>query len=78
MLTPAAMPSAIRAPAFLPSLGVFGPLAAGWLYDRELAGPFWLAAALSLVVAWTARGLPARIAAGGGADTGRAGAGSQA
>jgi MFS family permease len=54
---------------------VFGPLAAGWLYDRELAGPFWLAAALSLVVAWTARGLPARIAAAGGAGVG---AGSRA
>jgi hypothetical protein len=40
---------------------VAGPLAAGWLYDRNLAGPFWLAAALFLAVAWTARGLPARV-----------------
>jgi DHA1 family tetracycline resistance protein-like MFS transporter len=44
---------------------VAGPLAAGWLYDRDLAGPFWLAAGLCLAVAWTARGLPARAASAG-------------
>jgi MFS family permease len=43
---------------------VAGPLAAGWLYDREIAAPFWLAAALYLAVAWAGRGLPARVAAG--------------
>jgi MFS family permease len=42
---------------------VAGPLAAGWLYGREIAAPFWLAAALFLAVAWTGRGLPARVAA---------------
>jgi MFS family permease len=42
---------------------VIGPLAAGWLYDRHLAGPFWLAAALSLGVVGLARGLPARVGA---------------
>jgi MFS family permease len=42
---------------------VAGPLAAGWLYDRNLAGPFWLAAALSLVVVWLSRSLPARVGA---------------
>ena len=42
---------------------VVGPLAAGWLYDRELGGPFWLAALLCLAVAWGARGLPARVEA---------------
>jgi MFS family permease len=34
---------------------VFGPITAGWLYDREMAYPFWLAAAfvsLVLVVPW--------------------------
>jgi DHA1 family tetracycline resistance protein-like MFS transporter len=34
---------------------VFGPIAAGWLYDRDNAYPFWLAAAfvsLVLVVPW--------------------------
>jgi MFS family permease len=41
---------------------VAGPLAAGWLYDRSLAGPFWLAAILCLAVAWAGRGLPARVA----------------
>jgi MFS family permease len=44
---------------------VAGPLAAGWLYDRQVAAPFWLAAALCLAVAWSGRGLPARVAAGG-------------
>jgi len=42
---------------------VAGPLAAGWLYDRDLAGPFWVAAALSLLVVGLARGLPARVGA---------------
>jgi MFS family permease len=54
---------------------VAGPLAAGWLYDRDLAGPFWLAAALCVAVAWLARGLPAR-ATGAGSDA--ASAASQA
>jgi MFS family permease len=34
---------------------VFGPIAAGWLYDRDIAYPFWLAAlfvSLVLVVPW--------------------------
>ncbi|MFI5320469.1 MAG: MFS transporter [Myxococcota bacterium] len=34
---------------------VFGPIAAGWLYDRDIAYPFWLAAAfvsLVLIVPW--------------------------
>jgi MFS family permease len=34
---------------------VFGPIAAGWLYDRNNAYPFWLAAgfvSLVLVVPW--------------------------
>ena len=34
---------------------VFGPIAAGWLYDRDTAYPFWLAAgfvSLVLVVPW--------------------------
>jgi len=44
---------------------VGGPLAAGWLYDRSLAGPFWLAALLCVAVAWGARGLPARAAVAG-------------
>jgi MFS family permease len=45
---------------------VVGPLAAGWLYDRALAAPFLLAAALFLAVIALARGLPARVAEGGG------------
>jgi DHA1 family tetracycline resistance protein-like MFS transporter len=49
---------------------VAGPLAAGWLYDWDLAGPFWLAAGLCLVVAWTARGLPARVASAGSGAAG--------
>jgi MFS family permease len=43
---------------------VFGPIAAGWLYDRNLAFPFWLAAgfvALVLLVPW--RRLAAELAA---------------
>ena len=39
---------------------VLGPLAAGWLYDREHAAPFVLAGALLVSVALQARGLPAR------------------
>jgi MFS family permease len=42
---------------------VAGPLAAGWLYDRKLAAPFWLAAALCLGVVWLGRALPARVGA---------------
>jgi len=42
---------------------VVGPLAAGWLYSREQAAPFALAAALLVAVALQARGLPARGAA---------------
>jgi len=41
---------------------VLGPLAAGWLFDRAIAGPFLLAGALlsaTLAVAW---GLPDRLA----------------
>jgi MFS family permease len=40
---------------------VVGPVAAGWLYDREQAAPFWLASGLLLVVAWLARALPKRV-----------------
>ena len=39
---------------------VIGPLAAGLLYDRTLAGPFLLAGALLLGVVWMGRRLPAR------------------
>jgi DHA1 family tetracycline resistance protein-like MFS transporter len=39
---------------------VLGPLAAGWLYDRQLAAPFWLAGALLVAVAVQSRGLPSR------------------
>jgi MFS family permease len=41
---------------------VLGPLAAGWLYDRQLTAPFWLAGLLLLAVAAQTRGLPARTA----------------
>jgi multidrug resistance protein len=41
---------------------VFGPFAAGWLYDRALATPFWLAAALALILSLLAAALPARAA----------------
>jgi DHA1 family tetracycline resistance protein-like MFS transporter len=41
---------------------VVGPVAAGWLYDREQAAPFWLASGLLLVVALLARALPKRAA----------------
>jgi hypothetical protein len=39
---------------------VLGPLAAGWLYDRQLGAPFLLAGALLLAVAVQVRGLPSR------------------
>jgi MFS family permease len=39
---------------------VLGPIAAGWLYDRQLAAPFWLAGALLVAVAAQVRGLPSR------------------
>jgi DHA1 family tetracycline resistance protein-like MFS transporter len=45
---------------------VFGPIAAGWLYDRNTAYPFWLAAAcvsLVLIVPW--RRLGAELGAAG-------------
>jgi len=41
---------------------VAGPLAAGWLYERAFAWPFWLAAGLCLGVAWSGRALPSRTA----------------
>ena len=39
---------------------VFGPFAAGWLYDHALATPFWLAGALALGLSLLARTLPMR------------------
>ena len=39
---------------------VLGPIAAGWLYDRELAAPFYLAGVLLVAVAAQVRGLPSR------------------
>ena len=42
---------------------VFGPFAAGWLYDRALATPFWLAGALALALSLLASALPARAPA---------------
>jgi DHA1 family tetracycline resistance protein-like MFS transporter len=42
---------------------VFGPFAAGWLYDRSLPAPFLLAAALALGVSLLTRSLPGREAA---------------
>ena len=39
---------------------VLGPIAAGWLYDRQLSAPFFLAGALLVAVAAQVRGLPAR------------------
>lgn len=39
---------------------VIGPLAAGMLYDRTIAGPFLLAGALLLGVVWLGRRLPER------------------
>ena len=47
---------------------VFGPVAAGWLYDRDSAYPFWLAAAfvsLVLLVPW--RRLASELAPAGAA-----------
>jgi len=41
---------------------VFGPAAAGFLYDSSAAGPFWLAAGLMVIVGWLARGFPDRAA----------------
>jgi DHA1 family tetracycline resistance protein-like MFS transporter len=43
---------------------VVGPTAAGWLFDRATAAPFWLAAFLALAVALSARGLPQASAGG--------------
>lgn len=42
---------------------VVGPLAAGLLYDRVTAAPFWLACALLVATAAIAHALPGRIAA---------------
>jgi MFS family permease len=39
---------------------VLGPIAAGWLYDRQLAAPFFLAGVLLVAVAAQVRGLPSR------------------
>jgi len=39
---------------------VLGPIAAGWLYDRQLGAPFFLAGALLVAVAVQVRGLPSR------------------
>lgn len=39
---------------------VLGPIAAGWLYDRQLAAPFVLAGGLLVAVAAQVRGLPSR------------------
>ena len=39
---------------------VFGPFAAGWLYDHALATPFWLAGALAVALSLLASTLPAR------------------
>jgi len=39
---------------------VLGPIAAGWLYDRQLAAPFFVAGALLVAVAAQVRGLPSR------------------
>jgi MFS family permease len=46
---------------------VVGPAAAGWLFDHAISAPFWLAAALALAVALSARGLPQ---AGAGGEAG--------
>lgn len=47
---------------------VFGPAAAGRLFDIAPALPFWLAGVLMLVVAFLARALPGRSTAPPGAD----------
>jgi len=39
---------------------VLGPIAAGWLYDRQQAAPFFLAGLLLIAVVAQLRGLPAR------------------
>ena len=39
---------------------VFGPFAAGWLFDHALATPFWLAGALAVVLSLLATSLPSR------------------
>jgi DHA1 family tetracycline resistance protein-like MFS transporter len=39
---------------------VFGPFAAGWLYDHALATPFWLASVLAVLLSVLASTLPAR------------------
>jgi DHA1 family tetracycline resistance protein-like MFS transporter len=36
---------------------VFGPFTAGWVYDRYAGGPFWVAAAASVIVFLLASGL---------------------
>jgi MFS family permease len=57
---------------------VIGPLAAGLLYDRAQAAPFWLAGCLALAVALAGRSLPARSGTGTGSAAppdGAAGAG---
>jgi hypothetical protein len=41
---------------------VFGPAAAGVLYDSSAAAPFWLAAGLMAIVGWLARGFPEQAA----------------
>ncbi len=44
---------------------VVGPFSAGWLYDRSLAGPFLVAAALFAGLALAGRGLPSRPSSAG-------------
>jgi MFS family permease len=41
---------------------IFGPYAAGWLYDRRLGAPFLLAAGLAACLSLLARTLPGRVA----------------
>jgi MFS family permease len=42
---------------------VFGPFAAGWLYDHAVATPFWLAGMLAVALSLLASTLPARAQA---------------
>jgi MFS family permease len=42
---------------------VFGPFAAGWLYDHAVATPFWLAGMLAVALSLLASTLPARAPA---------------
>jgi predicted MFS family arabinose efflux permease len=42
---------------------VFGPFAAGWLYDHAVATPFWLAGMLAVALSLLASTLPARATA---------------